>query len=58
MQKRLEPERGVNKPFENVFMSGAYSDFFPGGGTDFRHFFSIVFFFIICCFAMVEITAV
>ena len=28
MQKRLDPQTGVNKPFENVFMSGAYSEFF------------------------------
>ena len=30
MQRRLDPETGVNKPFENVFMSGAYSQCFSG----------------------------
>ena len=43
MQRCLDPEKGVNKPFENVFMSGAYSKFFQGGGTNFRHFSSVVF---------------
>ena len=28
MQRRLDTKTGVNKLFENVFMSGAYSDFF------------------------------
>ena len=45
MQRRLEPEMGVNKPFENVFMSGAYSEFFSGRRHyNFRHFSSVVFF--------------
>ena len=43
MQKRVNPETGVNKPFENVFMSGANSDIFQGGGTNFCHFSSIFF---------------
>ena len=30
MQRRLDPETDVNKHFENVFMSGAYSQFFSG----------------------------
>ena len=44
MQRRLDPETGVNKPFEDVSMSGAYSEFFQGGGINFRHFSSVVFF--------------
>ena len=44
MQKRLDPETGVNKICENVFMSGAYSEIFLGRGTNFRHFSSVVFF--------------
>ena len=43
MQKRLDPETKINKLFENVFMSGAYSEFFQGGGTNFRHFSSVCF---------------
>ena len=35
MQRRLDPETGVNKPFKNVFMSGAYSEFFSGKGHQF-----------------------
>ena len=44
MQKRVDPETGVNKISENVFMSGAYSEIFSGRGTNFRHFLSVVFF--------------
>ena len=43
MQRRLDPETGVNKPFENVFTSGASSEFFQGKGTNFRHLFRLVF---------------
>ena len=43
MQRRLDPETGVNKPFENVFMSGAYSEYFQGRGTNFCHFSSVFF---------------
>ena len=43
MQRRLDPETGVNKPFENVFMSGAFSEFFQGGGNNFCYFSSVVF---------------
>ena len=43
MQRRLDTETGVNKPFENVFMSGVYSEFFSGKGTSFRDFSSLVF---------------
>ena len=42
MQRRLDPETGVNKLFENVLMSGGYSQFFLGGGTNFRHFSSVL----------------
>ena len=30
MQKRLDPETGINKIFENVFISGACSEIFSG----------------------------
>ena len=29
--KRLDPEKGVNKPFKNMFMSGAYSEIVSEG---------------------------
>ena len=44
MQKRLDPEAGVNKPFKNVFMSGAYSEFFSGRGHQFPSLFMRSFF--------------
>ena len=44
MQKRLDPETGVNKIFEYGFMSGAYLEIFSGRGTNFCHFSSVVFF--------------
>ena len=46
MQKRLEPEMGVNKIFENVFMSGAYTEIFSGSGHQFSSLFNrrLVFF--------------
>ena len=43
MQRRLDSETGVNKPFENVFMSGAYSEFFSGRGHQFSSLFKRVF---------------
>ena len=43
MQRRLDPETGVNKLFENVLMSGAYSKFFAGRSTSFCHFSSVFF---------------
>ena len=44
MQRRLDPERGVNKPFENVACQGRIRNFFQGGGANFRHFFKRIFF--------------
>ena len=43
MQRRLDPEAEVNKPFGNVFMSGAYSEFFSGSGTNFYSLFKRIF---------------
>ena len=37
--RHLDSEKGINKPFENVFMSGAYSEIFQRVGTKFRDFF-------------------
>ena len=42
MEKRLDPETSVNKLFENVFMSGTYSEFFSGRGHQFSSLFSSV----------------
>ena len=39
MHRRLDLETGVNKLFENVFMSGAYTDFF----SEREHQFSSIF---------------
>ena len=39
MQRRLQPETGVSKPFENVSYQGHNQNFFQGGGANFRHFF-------------------
>ena len=47
MPRRLDPETGVNKPFENVLYQGAYSEFlfFQGGGApNFVTFLSVVCF--------------
>ena len=49
MQKRLDPETGVNKIFKNVFMSGAYSEIFSGRKHQFsslceRSFFRQIYF--------------
>ena len=43
MQRRLDPETGVNKPFENVFMSGVYSENFWGRGHQFSPLFKRIF---------------
>ena len=39
MQRRLDSVTGVNKPFENLFISGAYSEFFSGRGHQFSSLF-------------------
>ena len=39
MQRRLELETGVYRPFENVLCRGRIKNFFQGGGTNIRHFF-------------------
>ena len=44
MQRRLDPETGVNKPFENVSCQGRIQNFFQGVGTNFCHFFKRSFF--------------
>ena len=44
MQRRLDPETGVNKPFENVSCQGRIQSCFQGGGTIFCHFFKRSFF--------------
>ena len=43
MQRRLNSETAVNKPFENVSCQGRIQKFFQGGGTNFRHFSSVFF---------------
>ena len=44
MQRRLDLETGVNKPFKNAFMSGAYSEFFSGRKHQFSLLFKRIFF--------------
>ena len=44
MQRRLDSETGLNKPFENVSGQGRAHKLFLGGGTNFRHFFERSFF--------------
>ena len=45
MQRRLDPETGVNKPFENVSFQGRiYSEVFSRRGHQFSSLFSSVFF--------------
>ena len=44
MQKCLDPETDVNKIFENVFMSGAYSKKFSRKGHQFSSLFKRSFF--------------
>ena len=43
MQRRLNPEAGVNKPFENVSCQRRIQNFFSGRGTNFHHFFRRIF---------------
>ena len=44
MQRRLDPETRVNKPFENVSCLGRNQNFFQGGDINFHHFFKRIFF--------------
>ena len=44
MQRRLNSETDVNKPFECVACQGRNQKFFEGGGINFRHFFQAYFF--------------
>ena len=43
MQRRLNSETDVNKPFENGSCQGRIQKFFEGGGIKFRHFFKRIF---------------
>ena len=43
MQRRLNSETGVNKPFENVSCQGRIQKFFEGRGINFRLFSSVIF---------------
>ena len=43
MQKRSYSETRVNKPFENVFMSGAYLELFSGKRHQFSSLFKRIF---------------
>ena len=43
MLRRLDPETGLNKPFENVYCQKRIQNFFQGGGTNFGHFFKRIF---------------
>ena len=43
MQRRLNPEKSVNKPLENVSCQGRIQNFFQGGDTIFVTFSSVVF---------------
>ena len=38
--RRLDPETGVNMPFENVSCQRRIKSFFPGGGIKFSSLFS------------------
>ena len=44
MQRRLDPETDVNKPFKSVSCQGRIQKFFQGGGTKLYHFFKRSFF--------------
>ena len=44
MQRHLDPETGVNKPFQNVSCQGRIQNFFQGESTKFCHFFKRNFF--------------
>ena len=43
MQRRLNSETGINKPFENGLCQGRIQKFFEGGGINFRYFLSVFF---------------
>ena len=43
MQRRLNSETGVSKPFENAPCLERIQKFFEGGGINFRHFFNRIF---------------
>ena len=43
MQRRLDPETGGIKPFENVSCQGRIQKFFQGGTIKFCHFSSVFF---------------
>ena len=38
MQRHLDPETGVNQPFQNVSCQGRIQNFFQGESTKFRYF--------------------
>ena len=44
MQRRSDPETGVNMLFKNVSCQGRIQNFFQGGGTIFVTFSSVDFF--------------
>ena len=44
MQRRLNSETGVNKPFKNVGCQGRIQKVFEEGVMKFRHFFQTYFF--------------
>ena len=44
MQKRLDPEMGVNRIFEMFSCQGRIQKFFQGGDRNLRHFSSVVVF--------------
>ena len=43
MQRRLDPETSVNKPFQYVSYQGRIQNFFQGRETNFLHFFKCSF---------------
>ena len=43
MQRRLDPETGVNKPFESVLCLGRIQNLFEGGAPIFVTFSGVVF---------------
>ena len=44
MQRRIDPEAGVNKPFENVSCQGRIQKFFQDDYQFFCHISSVIFF--------------
>ena len=44
MQRRVDPDTSVNKPFENGSCQGGNQKIFEGGSINFRHFFQAYFF--------------